>query len=558
MTSQTKPRTQRYSAQIRALQNYSDADVAFYNYQQQQQQQALSPRTSHELTRSLGSAHYDHYPVSSSSNSAATTVINLTSRNSSTNALGETSLLTQGGALTAPTTPTRAQSDLAVSSALSSASLQLSGSHIASPPHPSLRFSTAITSALLKSSKPIHSTASPSQLSHLPTAQKIGLNQGQQHLAIAARHSKTGSVASVRSRLIAKESRSSLQLNLRTSQQSQYPTMITSPGGTGAGVWDEAQLAPSPLYPKTDPFLMSRHHIQQYQQPDLEGLHPSGKGGRDESSREVDNGVGGSSETLGSLEKQIVRMGTMSPTMNRQDDGRLQLEQERAYQRARKLRTWTRSKVILLLANTLLLGYSIACTVIMVMSWNGVEWTRQYLDSGIMMIANRNVLYVMMVAAPLGIFTAVVGYIGIFLQSRKVLAIYSILLWPLFALIASIGYICFRRNHVSLYQKLKFSWINEYTRDDRLIIQNALSCCGYRSVGDYPSYDMRCFPRAPLPACEDLFLQYQQDLLSNTSSAAFTIVPIQLLVMIVALLCSNHIDNLYRSNNPITPKVYTQ
>ncbi|KAF9938678.1 hypothetical protein BGZ67_010578 [Mortierella alpina] len=175
-----------------------------------------------------------------------------------------------------------------------------------------------------------------------------------------------------------------------------------------------------------------------------------------------------------------------------------------------------------------------------------------------MMIANHNVLYLMMVTAPCGVVVALLGYYGILKQSRKVLSIYAVLLWPLFGLLTSIGYICYRRRNVALYQRLKFSWINEYTRDDRLVIQNALSCCGYRSMADYPSYDLHCFPRAPLPACESLFLQYQQNLLSNTSSAAFSLLPLQLLIMIVALLCSNHIDHLYRSANPITPKLYTQ
>jgi hypothetical protein len=40
-------------------------------------------------------------------------------------------------------------------------------------------------------------------------------------------------------------------------------------------------------------------------------------------------------------------------SMNRQDDGRLQLEQARAYYKSRKCITWTRSKLLLLLANTI-------------------------------------------------------------------------------------------------------------------------------------------------------------------------------------------------------------
>jgi hypothetical protein len=158
--------------------------------------------------------------------------------------------------------------------------------------------------------------------------------------------------------------------------------------------------------------------------------------------------------------------------------------------------------------------------VVMTMSWRGDPWTKPYLDSGIMMIANHNVLFcksppplssplyrcfsschlflhnkivetntythahtpviyisllVMMATAPFGVFVALLGFIGIFSQSRKILSWYTVLLWPLFAMMTSIGYICFRRSHVSLYQKLKFSWINEYTRNDRLVIQNAVS-----------------------------------------------------------------------------------
>ncbi|KAI8363079.1 hypothetical protein B0O80DRAFT_378688 [Mortierella sp. GBAus27b] len=164
----------------------------------------------------------------------------------------------------------------------------------------------------------------------------------------------------------------------------------------------------------------------------------------------------------------------------------------------------------------------------------------------------------MTVTPPFGIFVAIVGYIGIFTQSRKVLSAYTVLLWPLFSLMTTIGYISFRRNHVSLYQKLKYSWVYEYSRNDRLVIQNTFSCCGFRSVIDYPSYDLHCFPRAPRPPCERHFLHYQQEFLLNTSTVAFLLIPIQLTIMIVALLCSNHIDNLFRSANPITPKIFTQ
>jgi len=50
---------------------------------------------------------------------------------------------------------------------------------------------------------------------------------------------------------------------------------------------------------------------------------------------------------------RIDRSSSASTIMNRQDDGRLRLEQEREYHKTRKWRTWTKSKALLLLANTI-------------------------------------------------------------------------------------------------------------------------------------------------------------------------------------------------------------
>jgi hypothetical protein len=44
------------------------------------------------------------------------------------------------------------------------------------------------------------------------------------------------------------------------------------------------------------------------------------------------------------------------------------------------------------------------------------------------------------------LFTSLVGFVGIILNHRPLLAIYNVLLWPCFGLIASIGYTAFRKN----------------------------------------------------------------------------------------------------------------
>ncbi|KAF9158171.1 hypothetical protein DFQ26_007924 [Actinomortierella ambigua] len=157
--------------------------------------------------------------------------------------------------------------------------------------------------------------------------------------------------------------------------------------------------------------------------------------------------------------------------LSRQEEARRLLAHDHEHLRGRRWRTWNWSKATLAFANTVLLGYSVLCTMIMVKSWLGDPAIKPLLDSGIMMIANRKLLY-----------------------------------------LTTIGYISFRRGHVTLYAKLKYSWIFEYDRNDRLVIQNA----------------------------------YQEDLLGNTSTSAFTLVAIQLFVILVALMCSNHVDRLFR------------
>jgi hypothetical protein len=115
-----------------------------------------------------------------------------------------------------------------------------------------------------------------------------------------------------------------------------------------------------------------------------------------------------------------------------------------------------------------------------------------------------------MTATPLlGIVISIIGYIGIFAQSRKILTVYTVLLWPLFALLTTIGYMSFRRNQINLYQKLKVSWINEYSRDDRLVIQNAVSSRSFPVISLEVSFVIPCvrvnshvhFFMVDLPSC---------------------------------------------------------
>ena len=69
------------------------------------------------------------------------------------------------------------------------------------------------------------------------------------------------------------------------------------------------------------------------------------------------------------------------------------------------------------------------------------------------------------------VITSLVGYVGIILNNRTVLAFYNILLWITFALVASIGYVSYRKNKWNIDGKLSYQWHYDLTSNGRTRIQ---------------------------------------------------------------------------------------
>ncbi|KAF9348480.1 hypothetical protein BGX34_002460 [Mortierella sp. NVP85] len=162
---------------------------------------------------------------------------------------------------------------------------------------------------------------------------------------------------------------------------------------------------------------------------------------------------------------------------------------------------WTRSKWILLFSTLLLLGYSSAAFAISLGYMLG-----HYENAVVVMEFHDNLVY--------------------------------------------IGYIAFRRAKNHLRAHLKDEWIHSYTREQRLLVQRNLKCCGYQAPSYYGEYDLRCFPMTNLPGCQHKYNLYEDKLLTTCWNASFILVPFQLFVMIAALLCSNHVDGMLRSARP--------
>ncbi|KAI7827037.1 hypothetical protein BC939DRAFT_395178 [Gamsiella multidivaricata] len=202
---------------------------------------------------------------------------------------------------------------------------------------------------------------------------------------------------------------------------------------------------------------------------------------------------------------------------------------------------WTKSKWILLLSTIMLLGYSCAVFAVAI---------GYMTHSIIFLFLFLNAILVSLAGGLLGVISALIGLVGIFRENRLWLSIYALLLWPVFALYVSVGYIAFRRSKNHLRARIKDEWIHSYTREQRLVVQRQLKCCGYQDPNWYGAYDLRCFPLTNLPGCHHKYSVYEEKLLSTCTTAAFSLVPFQLLVMVAALLCSNHVDGMLRSGRP--------
>lgn len=156
------------------------------------------------------------------------------------------------------------------------------------------------------------------------------------------------------------------------------------------------------------------------------------------------------------------------------------------------------------------------------------------------------------------LFTSLLGYAGIMLNNRAALTFYNMLMWPCLALIASIGYVAYRKalptRPTILYQRLSQAWHDFFTSTDRKVIQAYLHCCGLKTFTDLPEPSYKCFPRTLLPGCQHKFHDITAKGLQIVYAGAFSLIPVHLVALTSGLLCSNHIDRRFGKGLP--PKMY--
>ncbi|KAJ7162944.1 hypothetical protein C8R46DRAFT_1101959 [Mycena filopes] len=111
-----------------------------------------------------------------------------------------------------------------------------------------------------------------------------------------------------------------------------------------------------------------------------------------------------------------------------------------------------------------------------------MTWLRTWDDADVMIVADNAILVLLTLAGSILVFTALVGLSGVLLNSRPILAVHTLLLWPAFALLATTGYPAYKRADFALDHKLKMAWSQYYTARGRLTVQDALRCCGFYSA----------------------------------------------------------------------------
>ncbi|RSH92170.1 hypothetical protein EHS25_008585 [Saitozyma podzolica] len=254
--------------------------------------------------------------------------------------------------------------------------------------------------------------------------------------------------------------------------------------------------------------------------------------------------IGGGRDAFAKDAQRMGKMGTVDD-----DEGVVfQLGKGGLKKKKPKLR-WNRFKWILFGANGVLICYGLATLVSAILVWLNV-----FYQSDVIRVGNHTELILSTVAAAFIVLTSLIGYAGILLNNRAFLAVYTLLLWVCLALIVAPGYMTYKQRTFNLEGKINSQWSRELGSDGRLRIQDALRCCGYFSPYVEATVSPLCYPRSISPGCKNRYLKLERTVLETWYTISFSLVPAQILIIVAALLCSNHIT--YRFGKGLTPKRY--
>ncbi|CAO3598982.1 unnamed protein product [Absidia cylindrospora] len=215
----------------------------------------------------------------------------------------------------------------------------------------------------------------------------------------------------------------------------------------------------------------------------------------------------------------------------------------------KKKQRWTLHKWWLLFSNSVLFCIGLGLLLAALLTY-----FKLYQRADVVIVGEKVILDLILATGAICLFTSLLGYVGIMLNNRPILAVYNLLLWVCFGTITAIGYTAYRKNKWNIEGKLSYQWHYDLTSDARSRIQANLHCCGYKMFSDFHENSNKCFPRTLLPGCRFKYQQFTISFLTYTYIGAFSCIPLILFVLFSGLLCANHINRKFGKNLP--PKLY--
>ncbi|KIY68206.1 hypothetical protein CYLTODRAFT_351740 [Cylindrobasidium torrendii FP15055 ss-10] len=213
------------------------------------------------------------------------------------------------------------------------------------------------------------------------------------------------------------------------------------------------------------------------------------------------------------------------------------------------VREWPRMKWSLLFSILTVLTYGSFATYVCL-----ATWFRTWMHADVMYVVDYDILVLISFCGCILLFTSIIGITGLILNSRPILAVYALLLWPALMSMLAIGYTSYKRHAYALDHKLSFFWSQYFTPLGRLLIQNSLHCCGFYSPLHDAVPSRRCFPRTGLPGCKSKLWRFERTQLATVWQTTFALVAVHLMNIVVSLLCANHVTETFGKG--VMPRQY--
>ncbi|KAH9971449.1 hypothetical protein BJV74DRAFT_783673 [Russula compacta] len=174
-----------------------------------------------------------------------------------------------------------------------------------------------------------------------------------------------------------------------------------------------------------------------------------------------------------------------------------------------------------------------------------LTWFAAYSLAPVLLITDSPALILLTISSSLLLFASLVGITGTLLNSRPIIAVYVLLLFPSFLSSISVGYLTYKKANFSLDAKVSEAWNLWYSPGARSVLQGAFSCCGWSSPYHGAAASGTCYTRSPLPGCHGPLVTFERDTLSSAAGVVFCLVPLHLLNIVTGLLCGNHVTHRF-------------